>query len=54
MPDYPNEGALRGGHIPGARSVPWKKAANDDNTFKSYDDLRDLYIDEVGLITTTM
>ncbi len=49
MPDYPNEGALRGGHIPGARNVPWKKAANDDNTFKSYDDLRDLYEQEVGL-----
>ena len=49
MPDYPNEGALRGGHIPGARSVPWKKAANDDNTFKSAEDLETLYIDEAGL-----
>ena len=35
MPDYPQEGALRGGHIPGAASVPWKRAANDDGTFKS-------------------
>ena len=36
MPDYPNEGALRGGHIPGAKNVPWGKAVNpDDNTFKS-------------------
>ena len=34
MPDYPQEGALRGGHIPGAASVPWKRAANDDGTFK--------------------
>ena len=49
MPDYPNEGALRGGHIPGAKSVPWKKAANDDNTFKSAGDLKTLYIDEAGL-----
>jgi thiosulfate/3-mercaptopyruvate sulfurtransferase len=30
MPEYPQEGVLRGGHIPGARSVPWKRAANDD------------------------
>lgn len=49
MPDYPNEGALRGGHIPGAKSVPWKKAANEDNTFKSAEDLKTLYINEVGL-----
>ena len=49
MPDYPNEGALRGGHIPGAKSVPWKKAANEDNTFKSADQLKALYIDEAGL-----
>ncbi|HJR86827.1 MAG TPA: sulfurtransferase [Acidimicrobiia bacterium] len=49
MPDYPNEGALRGGHVPGARNVPWKKAANDDATFKAFSDLQQLYIDEVGL-----
>jgi thiosulfate/3-mercaptopyruvate sulfurtransferase len=49
MPDYPNEGALRGGHIPGARNVPWKRAANDDNSFKSAEELRALYEDEVGL-----
>lgn len=49
MPDYPNEGALRGGHVPGAKSVPWKKAANDDNTFKSADELRGLYEKEIGL-----
>ena len=34
MPDYPQEGALRGGHIPGAVSIPWSKAANEDGTFK--------------------
>jgi thiosulfate/3-mercaptopyruvate sulfurtransferase len=49
MPDYPNEGALRGGHVPGARNVPWKKAANDDATFKAFEDLQQLYVDEVGL-----
>jgi thiosulfate/3-mercaptopyruvate sulfurtransferase len=49
MPDYPNEGALRGGHIPGAKNVPWKKAANDDNTFKARDQLIALYEGEAGL-----
>jgi thiosulfate/3-mercaptopyruvate sulfurtransferase len=49
MPDYPQEGALRGGHIPGAASVPWKRAANDDGTFKSADELRTIYQDEIGL-----
>jgi thiosulfate/3-mercaptopyruvate sulfurtransferase len=44
MPDYPNEGALRGGHIPGARSIPWAKAINpDDGTFRPADELRKLY-----------
>jgi thiosulfate/3-mercaptopyruvate sulfurtransferase len=37
------ETAQRGGHIPGAISVPWSKAANDDGTFKSYDELVKLY-----------
>jgi thiosulfate/3-mercaptopyruvate sulfurtransferase len=37
------ETCQRGGHIPGARSVPWGKAANDDGTFKSYDELKQLY-----------
>ncbi len=37
------ETCQRGGHIPGARSVPWGKACNDDGTFKSFDDLRALY-----------
>ena len=49
MPDYPNEGALRGGHIPGASNVPWKRAANDDGTFKSVEDLESIYRSEVGL-----
>ncbi|WP_343074601.1 sulfurtransferase [Nakamurella aerolata] len=49
MPDYPEEGALRGGHIPGAQSVPWAKAANDDGTFKSRSELAALYSDEKGL-----
>ncbi|MCL4303035.1 MAG: sulfurtransferase [Anaerolineae bacterium] len=43
MADYPQEGALRGGHIPGAKNIPWARAANDDGTFKSPDELRALY-----------
>ncbi|HTJ39721.1 MAG TPA: sulfurtransferase [Dactylosporangium sp.] len=49
MPDYPQEGALRGGHIPGAVSKPWKQAARDDGTFKPADELRRIYADELGL-----
>ncbi len=49
MPDYPNEGALRGGHIPGAKNVPWRRATNDDNTFKTREELAALYEGEVGL-----
>jgi thiosulfate/3-mercaptopyruvate sulfurtransferase len=49
MPDYPQEGAIRGGHIPGARNVPWKKAANDDGTFRPVEELRDLYVGQLGL-----
>ncbi len=49
MPNYPQEGALRGGHIPGAASVPWKRAANEDGTFKSADELRAIYAEEQGL-----
>jgi thiosulfate/3-mercaptopyruvate sulfurtransferase len=37
------ETCQRGGHIPGARNVPWSKACNEDGTFKSYDDLKALY-----------
>jgi thiosulfate/3-mercaptopyruvate sulfurtransferase len=43
MPEYPQEGVLRGGHIPGATSIPWKTAVNPDGTFKSPDDLRNIY-----------
>jgi len=39
----PQESAMVPGHIPGARNVPWSRAANEDGTFKSYDELRDLY-----------
>jgi thiosulfate/3-mercaptopyruvate sulfurtransferase len=50
MPDYPQEGVLRGGHIPGAKNVPWARAANpDDGTFKSADDLKAIYEQEQGL-----
>jgi thiosulfate/3-mercaptopyruvate sulfurtransferase len=43
MPGYPQEGALRGGHIPGAKNIPWAKAAREDGTFKSADELQALY-----------
>ena len=43
MAGYEQEGAQRGGHIPGAASVPWAQAVNEDGTFKSADELRDLY-----------
>jgi thiosulfate/3-mercaptopyruvate sulfurtransferase len=45
----PQEQAQRAGHIPTAKNVPWSKAANDDGTFKSDDDLATLYRDEAGL-----
>ena len=47
MPDYPNEGALRGGHIPGALSIPWARAVNtEDGTFKDAAELRKIYLEE--------
>ncbi len=49
MPDYPQEGSLRGGHIPGAANVPWKRAANEDGTFKGLDELKAIYEEEQGL-----
>ena len=49
MPDYPQEGTLRGGHIPGARSVPWARAAAPDGSFKPADELRAIYEGEAGL-----
>jgi thiosulfate/3-mercaptopyruvate sulfurtransferase len=45
MPDYPNEGALRGGHIPGAKSIPWARAINpEDGTFRPASELTELYV----------
>ena len=50
MPEYPQEGVLRGGHIPGAKSVPWARAANpEDGTFKTAGELRAIYEQEQGL-----
>ena len=50
MPEYPNEGAIRGGHIPGAKSVPWARAINpEDGTFKTAAELTALYVDQNGL-----
>ena len=49
MEAYPQEGALRGGHIPGAANVPWAMAANEDGTFKSADELKAIYMDDKGL-----
>jgi thiosulfate/3-mercaptopyruvate sulfurtransferase len=47
MPEYPNEGALRGGHIPGAKNVPWARAINpEDGSFKTADELRQIYREE--------
>jgi len=49
MPEYPQEGVLRGGHIPGARNVPWARAANPDGSFKPAAELRAIYEQEQGL-----
>jgi len=49
MPDYPDEGALRGGHIPSAKSVPWARAAGENGVFKSRAELEAIYIHEIGL-----
>jgi thiosulfate/3-mercaptopyruvate sulfurtransferase len=45
-PGYEQEGAQRGGHIPSAHSIPWASAVRDDGTFKSADELRQLYGDK--------
>ncbi|MCI0714328.1 MAG: sulfurtransferase [Chloroflexi bacterium] len=50
MPDYPQEGALRGGHIPGAKNISWGKAVQEDGTFKTPGALRELYEDQNNLI----
>jgi thiosulfate/3-mercaptopyruvate sulfurtransferase len=50
MPEYPQEGAMRGGHIPGAKSVPWARAINpEDGTFKTADELKAIYLGEKHL-----
>ena len=52
MEEYPQEGSLRGGHIPGAKNVPWARAVNEDGTFKSTEELKAIYEDELGLKPT--
>ncbi|MCC6164514.1 MAG: sulfurtransferase [Acidobacteria bacterium] len=50
MPEYPQEGAMRGGHIPGAKSVPWARAINpDDGTFRTAEELKAIYLGEKHL-----
>ena len=51
MPAYPDEGALRAGHIPSAASVPWAKAVAEDGSFKSRSELEKIYLDGTGLKT---
>ncbi len=50
MPAYPQEGTLRGGHIPTAASIPWARAAAEDGTYRSREELEALYLDEAGLV----
>jgi thiosulfate/3-mercaptopyruvate sulfurtransferase len=51
MPEYPQEGVLRGGHIPGAKSVPWARACRpEDGTFRDAGELRAIYETEQGLV----
>ena len=52
MPAYPEEGALRGGHIPGAQSVPWARAVAEDGGFKTREELEAIYTGEKGLQPT--
>ncbi len=49
MPEYPQEGVLRGGHIPGASSCPWKTAVYEDATFKTREELEKIYAEDLGL-----
>ena len=51
MPAYPEEGALRGGHIPTAASIPWARAAAGDGTYRNRGELEALYLGEAGLKT---
>jgi thiosulfate/3-mercaptopyruvate sulfurtransferase len=48
-PAYPEEGALRAGHIPSAQSVPWAKAVAEDGTFKTRAELEEVYLAGAGL-----
>ena len=48
MPDFPNEGATRGGHIPTAASIPWSKAVQEDETFRPANELEQLYFKNTG------
>jgi thiosulfate/3-mercaptopyruvate sulfurtransferase len=48
MPGYEQEGAQRAGHIPGAASIPWAQAVREDGTFKSADELREVYARVLG------
>lgn len=48
MPDFPNEGATRGGHIPTAASIPWSKAIQEDETFRPLAELETLYFENTG------
>lgn len=43
MPEYPQEGALRGGHIPGAQNIPWASTVQEDGTFKPREELEQIY-----------
>jgi thiosulfate/3-mercaptopyruvate sulfurtransferase len=50
MPEYPNEGAVRGGHIPGAKSIPWGRAVTPEtHTFRPAKELKSIYLEENGL-----
>ncbi len=50
MPDYPQEGVVRGGHVAGARNVPWERAVDPEwGTFKDARALREIYEGEAGL-----
>ena len=53
MPDYPQEGTVRGGHIPTARSVPWARAAAEDGRFRSRAELETIYQAELGFDTAS-
>jgi len=49
MPEYPQEGVLRGGHIHRAINIPWSKAVNDDGTFKTREELEEIYFGDTGI-----